>query len=361
VAELLIRTSKIIENIEKLSGYMNTNNISWSLTTKVLSGHKEILKILLKHPIIKKTHSIADSRLSNLKIIKRIAPDVVTMYIKPPAIKYVKTVLDVADISLNTSFQTIEALNEEAKKRGIVHRIIIMIEMGELREGVIREDLMDFYRRCFELNNIKVIGLGTNLGCMYGVEPTFDKLLQLTLYKQLIEAKFNRKIGLISGGSSITLPLISKNKIPKTVNHFRIGEAIFLGDSPLTGKRFRNLSLDAFEFDANIIEMEQKETAPDGVISNGNVGHAAENMMNSSEDLSYKAVLDFGVLDVNVDDINPKNPDIRFIGTTSDMTVYDIGHKRKKEYKVGSQIRFRPNYMAVARLMNSKFVSKKVI
>ena len=280
------------------------------------------------------------------------------MYIKPAAIKYVKTVIDVADISLNTSIKTIEALNSEARQRDIIHRIIIMIEMGELREGVIREDLLEFYRKCFELSNIKVIGLGTNLGCMYGVEPTFDKLLQLSLYKQLIEAKFSKKIDLISGGSSITLPLIGKNKIPKTVNHFRIGEAIFLGDSPLTGKKFRNLSTDVFEFDANIIEMEHKETAPDGIISEGNVGHAAKTV---DEEMSYKAVLDFGVLDVDIEDIIPKNPNISFIGTTSDMTVYDIGAKRNKKYKVGSQIRFKPNYMAVARLMNSKFIAKRII
>jgi len=358
LAELLVRTKKIIENIEKLSDYLNTNNIHWSLTTKVLSGHRGILEEILKLPAIKKIHSIADSRLSNLKTIKKIAPDIVTMYIKPPAIKYVKTVIDVADISLNTSFSTIGALNVEAKKRGIVHRIIIMIEMGELREGVIRKDLMEFYRKCFELSNVKVIGLGTNLGCMYGVEPTFDKLLQLSLYKQLIEAKFSKTIEFISGGSSITLPMIAKNKIPKSVNHFRIGEAIFLGDSPLNGKKFKNLSMDVFEFDANIIEMEHKETAPDGVISEGNVGHAQEM---PDEEMSYKAVLDFGVLDVNTDDITPKDKDIQFIGTTSDMTVYDLGTKRKKKFKDGSQIKFKPNYMAVARLMNSKFVTKRIV
>lgn len=358
MAELLIHTKKIVENIEKLSRYLNSHNIHWSLTTKVLSGHKGILEEILRLPAIKKAHSIADSRLSNLKMIKKIAPDIVTMYIKPPAMKYVKTVLDVADISLNTSFITIEALNKEAQKRGIVHRIIIMIEMGELREGVVRDELMEFYNKCFQLSNIKVIGLGTNLGCMYGVEPTFDKLLQLSLYKQLIEAKFSKEIELISGGSSITLPLIAKNKIPKSVNHFRIGEAVFLGDSPLTGKKFRNLSMDAFEFNANIIEMEHKENAPDGVISEGNVGHA--NAVTNDE-MSYKAVLDFGVLDVNTEDLIPKESIVKFIGTTSDMTVCNLGSKRRQQYRVGSQIKFKPNYMAVARLMSSKFITKRII
>ncbi len=361
MAELLVRTKKIVENIENLSEYLNYHNIHWSLTTKVLSGHKEILGEILHSPAIRKVHSIADSRFSNLKTIKKIAPDIVTMYIKPPAIKYVKTVLDVADISLNTSFKTIEALNNEAMKRGITHRIIIMIEMGELREGVMRDGLVDFYSRCFELPNIKVIGLGTNLGCMYGVEPTFDKLLQLSLYKQLIEAKFSKTIEFISGGSSITLPLIGKKKIPKSVNHFRIGEAIFLGDSPLNGKKFRNLSTEAFEFQANTIEIEQKDNEPDGIISEGNVGHAESIDMVSG---SFKTILDFGVVDVNPDDIIPKDKNIRFIGTSSDMTVYDLGkldRKGKSKYRLGTRIKFHPNYMAVARLMNSKFITKRIV
>jgi len=67
----VIKPQKIVENIDKLSEYLNEHKIHWSLTTKVLSGHKDILKKILSLPAIKKAHSIADSRLSNLKIIKK--------------------------------------------------------------------------------------------------------------------------------------------------------------------------------------------------------------------------------------------------------------------------------------------------
>lgn len=361
MAHLIVRTRKIIENIEKLNAFLQKHNKQWSLTVKVLSGHKKILKAILESQAIKSTHSIADSRLSNLKNIKAISPDIKTMYIKPPSLQSVKTVIDVADYSFNTSYETLEALNEEAKRRKKVHQVVIMIEMGELREGVMRDEFISFYSKSFELSHIKVVGIGTNLGCMYGVEPTFDKLVQLSLYKQLIEAKFERKIDIISGGSSITLPLITNNKIPQLVNHFRIGEAVFLGETPLTGKKFRNLSTEAFEFDASIIEMERKENQPDGIISEGNVGHAA--IIEGTEP-SYKAITDFGILDVDTNDIVPKDGNIKFIGTTSDMTVYDLGtfnRKKSQKYEVGSLIRFKPNYMAVARLMNSRFIEKKVI
>jgi len=241
MSKLVVKTKSIVSNITKLNRYLESHNTQWTLITKVLSGNKTALKKILSHLEIKNLHSIGDSRLSNLKKIKDILPNIVTMYIKPPAIQNVKSVVEYADISLNSSIETIEALNEEAKRSNKKHRIIIMIELGELREGVMREEIIDFYKKVFKLSNIKVEGIGTNLGCMYGIEPTYDKLVQLCLYKQLLEAKFNKDIALISGGSSITLPLIGKHKIPESVNHFRIGEAAFLGKSPFNNKKFRNL------------------------------------------------------------------------------------------------------------------------
>ena len=359
MAQLIIDTKKIIGNIEKLNDFLSGRGIEWSLVVKVLSGHKPTLEKILKHPSIRGVHSICDTRLSNLHTIKNIRPDIVTMYIKPPAHEYVPTVVKYADISFNTAYETIEKLNEEAGRLGKKHRVLIMIEMGE-REGILRENLVDFYKKTFELPNIHVNGIGTNLGCMYGVEPNFDKLIQLSLYKELLECKFDHEMELVSGCSSITLPLVSQGKIPRLTNHFRIGEAAFFGTSPLNNKKFRNLSTTAFEYRANIIELEKKETRPEGVISEASVGHTAA-IGNHSEE-SYKAILDFGLLDVDVNEIEPISPNVKFIGTSSDMTVYEVKmDSGRKKHRVGGQIRFRPSYMAVARLINTKYVQKKVI
>jgi predicted amino acid racemase len=359
MADLIIETKRIIKNIEKLDTYLKKNGVSWSLITKVLSGNKEVLKAIINANYDKSNiQSIGDSRLSSLKIIKSINPEIKTMYIKPPAIKYADSVVKYADVSLNSSERTILALNDAAKKHGVIHEVIVMIELGELREGILRKDLLEFYDSIFRLSNINVVGIGTNLGCMYGIEPTYDKLVQLALYKQLIEAKFDKKINLVSGGSSITLPLIGKKKIPKELNHFRIGEAAFLGKTPLTGKKYRNLSITAFEFDANLLEVYEKEVIPDGVIGEGNIGETKEIDEDKYSKSSHRGILDFGVLDVDVQTLHPKDKEVKFAGTTSDMTVYDLGDNTKNgntKYRVGNKIRFIPDYMAVARLMVSKF------
>jgi len=362
MAELIIHAKKIQDNIKYLSDYFNRHNIDWSLITKVFSGDKEFLKQVLTDEVIKNIDSIGDSRLTSLKNLKEVNPNMRTIYIKPPAKMYVEEIVQYADISLNSSFTTIKALNESAKKYNKIHQIIIMVELGELREGVKRSELMSFYEKVFQLSNIEVIGIGSNLGCMYGVEPSYDKLLQLSLYEELISAKFNRDLKYVSGGTSITLPLIENKTIPKDINHFRVGEAVFFGISPLDNEQFKELYTDTFEFRANIIELEEKKIVPEGVISDGNVGHSADFDERDINETSTKAILDFGLLDVDKDDIEAIDKDLKYVGITSDMLVVDIGTNKteegKQKFKIGDKIYFKPNYMAVARLLNSKFIDK---
>ncbi len=365
MAELIIHTEEIKNNIKILSRFFKAHHIEWSLITKVFSGDIAFLKNILTDDTIEDIGSIGDSRLTSLKNLKKVNPNMRTIYIKPPAIMYADEVVKYADISLNTSYKTIKALNTAAQKQNKIHKIIIMIELGELREGVQRDDLIDFYQKTFNLAHIEVIGLGSNLGCMYGVEPTYDKLLQLTLYKELIAEKFNKTLKYVSGGSSITLPLITQNIIPKDINHFRIGEAAFFGTSPLENKQFLNLSTNTFEFHANIIELDEKGLVPDGIINDANIGHTADYNENDISENSYKAILDFGMLDVDRQDIDSSDQTIKFVGITSDMTVIDIGSNKtpegKTKYHVGDTICLKPSYMGVARLLNSKFIDKKFV
>ncbi|MCF8260371.1 MAG: alanine racemase [Melioribacteraceae bacterium] len=361
MATLKVYSERILNNIRKLNSYLGSRDAQWSMVTKMLGGNRKVLESFLHDDSMKQIHSLADSRISNLKTIKSIRPDLVTMYIKPPAPTIAKSIVNYADISTNSSLRTIEALNAAAKAEGKIHRVVVMIEMGELREGVLRENILKFYDRIFNLSNIGVIGIGTNLGCMYGIEPTYDKLIQLNLFKQLIDAKFDQNLELVSAGSSITLPLIPKGKIPKGINHYRIGESVFLGVSPLDNKRFNGLSTTAFEFCAEVLELEKKSNVPDGRLSEASIGHTALDEFEDTEhEESYRAIVDFGVLDVDVNNLTPKDKDVEFFGTTSDMTVYDLGQKKNLS-RVGGQLKFVPNYMAAARLLNSKYVSIEVI
>jgi predicted amino acid racemase len=154
-----------------------------------------------------------------------------------------------------------------------------------------------------------------------------------------------------------------ENKIlPPEINHFRIGEAAFFGVTPLTNEKFKNLNTDTFEFTANIIELDEKKIVPDGIISDASIGHTADFDPSQIHKTSNKAILDFGILDVDKEDIDSLDKEISFVGNTSDMLVVDLGENKTKrgtqKYHIGDKMRFTPNYMGVARLLNSKFIEK---
>lgn len=355
MAFITLNIEKLKSNFEYLNKLFKEKNIKWSVVTKILCGNKEYIQELLKFDI----SQVCDSRVSNLKIIKQINPNIETIYIKPPAKRAIKSVVQYADISMNTDIETIKLLSEEAQKQKKIHKIIIMIELGELREGVMREDLIDFYRSVFNFNGIEVVGIGANLSCLYGILPSHDKLIQLSLYEQLIEAKFNKNIEYVSGGSSVTIPLIFQNLLPRGINHFRIGESLFLGTDVYNNTALKNMETDVFVLYAEIIELIEKPRLPDGEMGTNVEGHSSAFDEKLSGKTSYRAIIDIGLLDVDDKHITPVNKGCSIVGGSSDMFVLDL-FENTNNYKVGDLLEFNLDYMGTLRILNSKYIEKRI-
>lgn len=355
MAFITLSRSKLRSNFDFLDRLFKERGIHWSVVSKLLCGNQLYLTELLDLCI----RQVCDSRISNLRMIKRINPEIETVYIKPPARRAVKGIVQYADISMNTEYDTIRLLSAEARAQNKTHKIIIMIEMGELREGIMREDLMAFYSRVFDLPNIEVVGIGTNLSCLYGVLPNQDKLIQLSLYEQLIEARFDRKIAYVSGGSSVTIPLILKNLLPQGINHFRVGESLFLGTDVYNNTRLGNMETDVFQLYSEIIELMEKPKVPMGEFGTNVEGDTPDFDEALSGKTSYRAIIDIGLLDVDRNRLIPLDEDISIVGGSSDMFVIDL-FENKRNYKVGDLIEFRLDYMGVLRILNSKYIEKKV-
>lgn len=355
MAYITLDTTKLKANYNYLTKLFKENNIQWSIVTKVLCGHKNYLEEALKLGVTQ----FCDSRVSNLKNIKAIAPQAETIYIKPPPKRSIPEIVKYADISFNTEIKTIKLLSEEAQKQSKTHKVIIMIEMGELREGVLQDEFIDFYEQVFKLPNIDVVGIGTNLNCLYGILPSHDKLIQLCLYKQLIEVKFNRKIPLVSGGSSVTIPLIFQNLMPKGINHFRIGETLFLGTDVYNDRPLEGMANHVFNLHAEIIELNEKRTVPVGETGKNLTGNVIEFKEDDMTETSNRALIDLGLLDIEDNHIKPKNRTLEFVGATSDMLVVDLG-ENEENYKVGDLLEFEMDYMGLLRVMNSKYIEKRI-
>ncbi len=356
MAFIELHTKKLKHNFDFLNKLFSASNIQWGIVTKLLCGNPDFIKEVSRLGC----QQMMDSRVSNLQTIKKINPEIETIYIKPPAKRALKSIVKYADISFNTELATIKLLSEEAGKQNKVHKVIIMIEMGDLREGVMGDDLMDFYGKIFNLPNIKVVGIGANLNCLNGIMPSEDKLIQLSLYSQLIQTRFNKNIPLVSGGSSVTVPLIFKHLVPKGVNHFRIGETLFFGKDLFSDKLVPGMQRDVFMVFAEIIELNEKPLVPSGEIGTNVAGEVKVFDEEDYGKTTYRAILDIGLLDIDIKNLEPVDKGVAFQGASSDMIVLDLG-VRKPKYKVGDLVAFRVNYMGTLSILNSDYISKKVV
>lgn len=357
MAFITLSKSSLKHNYEFLQKLFGENNIEWAPVLKMFCGNEKYLEYLLSLG----PEQVCDARLGNLKTIKKLAPHKETIYIKPPAKKIIPDIVKYADVSFNTEFITIKWLSKEAVKQNKTHRVIIMIELGDLREGIMGEHLIDFYKRVFKLPNIKVVGIGSNLNCLSGVMPSKDKLIQLSLYEQLIEAKFGKKIIGVSGGSSVMVPLLMKGLVPKGVNHFRIGETLFFGIDLFENKTIEGMHDDVFLLHSEIIEITEKPAIPYGELEANPSGDVFEIDENEYGKLQKRAILDIGLLDISkIDYLFPLDSDLSFIGASSDMLVLNVTDTQK-EYKVGDIVTFKMSYMGALGVMNSNYIEKRLI
>lgn len=352
---VLISLDALRENLETIGNWMDAHGASWTVVTKVLCGHQDTLKALQAMGV----RSMGDSRLENLQAIERIVPDFESWYLRIPNLSSVSDVVRLTDVSLNSEIRIIEAINEEAHRRDTMHGIVIMIELGDLREGILPGSLIDFYQHVFHLSNIEVKGIGANLGCLAGAIPTVDQFMQLVLYRELLELKFEHPLRLISAGSSAVLPLLLDKLLPKPINHFRIGEAIFLGTDLIHGGILPGLRGDAIVLEAEIAEIKEKSLVPLAETTSMTPFISEVSEDHAPGQRGFRALVSVGNLDTDISGLTPVNPRYSVAGASSDITVVNIGDDADG-LKVGDTIKFSPNYAAFLRLMDGRYMKKEV-
>ena len=356
---VIINLEALQHNLKKINSLVDRHQASWSVVTKALCGHEDTIRALQRMGV----RAVADSRLDNLDAINRAAPGLEKWYLRLPHLSVVPDVVELADVSLNSEIEVISALSREAQRRGKIHHIMIMIELGDLREGILPGTLVKFYKNIFDLPNVQVLGLGAQVGCLSGTVPNIDQIAQLLLYRELLELKFDHRLPMISAGSSIALSMILDGQLPRGVNHFRIGEALFLGSDLYHGGTLAGLRDDIVCLEAEIAEIKEKSLVPLGesvspTFDNTAPDPAAETPPTPGQ-RGYRALVTVGEIDTDVHGLTPLDPKHQIAGASSDITVVNLGDDAGG-LAVGDSIRFRPNYSAFVRLMNDPYIRKEL-
>ncbi len=354
-----INIEALHHNLQMISGLMARQGAHWSVVTKCLCGHEETLRALW----VMGVRSMCDSRLDNLSAIQRAAPGMEKWYLRLPHLSVADEIVSLADISLNTEIEVIRALGEAAKRQSKIHNIIIMIELGDLREGILPSSLVGFYEQVFNMPAIQVVGIGAQLGCLAGSIPNVDQVAQLILYRELLELKFHHKLQFISAGSSIFLPLLYQGRLPRSLNHFRIGEALFLGTDLVSGGRLEGLRDDVVILEAEVAEIKEKNLVPLCEVGASTPFHGISPCPpegHSPGKRGYRALVTVGEIDTDVAGLTPLNPSFQIAGASSDITVVNIG-ENKEQVQLGGTIKFKCSYSSFVRLMNDSYISKRVV
>ena len=303
---------------------------------------------------------IAVSRAMHLEKIKKELPDIETLLLRIPSPSDMEDVARFADLSLNSDKDALTALNEKAAEVGTHPGVILMLDVGDLREGVDNiPDLVEmatFVER--DLPNLRLRGVGTNHACLNGVLPTYENLSFLVEGAKKVEEAIGRKLDYISGGSSINTLLLKNgiNEMPPEVNHLRLGGIIA---NPINIRINRNLSFDGMREDsvsitAEIVEIHEKNSAPENSSAKNWAGEAIKFV---DKGRRKRAILALGSQDIgNYTNLMPCDEGIEVVGGSSDHTIIDVTDSNK-EWHWGDRITFKVRYAAMLYSFSGKHIN----
>lgn len=300
---------------------------------------------------------IASSRLEQIEDAIDAGIEKPMMLIRVPMLSEVKDVIRLADISLNSDFEVIKALNEEAKRQGKLHKVILMADLGDLREGFWDKDELVEIAEYIEnrMINIQLVGIGTNLGCYGSIAPTAEKLQELVDLAERIEKKLDRELEYISGGATSSLMRVWDKDIPKRINLLRVGEGILLARDldVFYGYDVSELYQDVFRLKAEVIEVKTKPSYPVGTIAVDAFGHTPEYV---DRGMRKRVLLGMGKVDYGDPcELIPLEEGIEVLGASSDHTIIDV-EDAERDYKIGDIMTFDVCYATIVYLTNCRNV-----
>jgi predicted amino acid racemase len=344
---LEIELDKIVHNVRELTALYASKGIGVTAVTKGVCGSPEIASALLRSGI----SSLGDSRIANIRRMREAGLNAQFVLIRSPMPSEVEQVVELADVSLNTEISVIRLLARRAARRGKIHRVILMIELGDLREGILPPDIEPIVEETIGLEGIELIGIGTNLACFGGIRPTEAKMQELSSIADNIQQEYRINLKVISGGNSANYQWFVSTPGVGLINHLRIGEAILLGCDTLTRKRIPNLYTDAFTLVAEVIELKTKPARPYGEVAQDAFGRVP---VFEGKGNMERAILALGRQDVDGSAIKPRmKADV--LGASSDHLILDVSGLG---LEVGVEVRFDVGCSALLRAMTSPYVER---
>lgn len=348
---LEIDLDKVTANAERVVAKCREKKIEVLGVTKGFSAMHQIVGAMLAGGI----EGLADARMENIvELRKQNFQNPITL-LRIPRLSNVGNVVQYADTSINSEVAVIQALAAAARQRGKRHNIILMVDVGDLREGVLQEHVLDTVRQIGDFSGVNFIGIGTNMGCFGGILPSVNNLGILAELGLAVECQLGHKMEIISGGGTSSLLLVERDLIPSGINQLRIGEGILLGTDTTNNRNIPWLYQDAFRLSAEVIEVKDKPSVPIGEVGRDAFGNKPQFI---DVGLRKRAILALGKQDVYIEGLYPLEEKLVILGASSDHTIVDVT-EAGKEIKVGDELIFGLTYPGLLSASDSRYVEKR--
>jgi ornithine racemase len=349
---LEIDLDKIFHNATTLVRRLRSRGIGVTGITKACLGDPKFAETLLAAGV----SGLGDSRIENIDRMRRAGIAAHITLIRSPMLSQTDQVVEMADASHNSELDVIEALSRSAVKLGRRHAVVLMVELGDLREGIMPVDLETIARRTMSFPQIDLCGIGTNLACFNGATPDSVNMGKLSRLADFLDRIFCSTAGslgrVVSGGNSSNLHwAFNENGIGR-INNLRLGESILMGADPLHDAPIEGLYTDAVTLFAEVIEAKIKPRQPWGTLAHSTF---ARPHRSSHQGTDVQLIVALGQQDIDPDGlIAPRG--FQVMGASSDHLIV-----RTAEHSTGtgSEIPFHLNYSALLRAATSPFVTKR--
>ncbi len=350
---LEIYPQRIAENARAILKLCHGHGIQVAAVTKVTCAHPAVARALAEAG----ADMLADSRLENLQALRRMGFTLPLMLLRIPAPSQAADVVRWSDVSLNSSVATLRLLSQAAAFHGVRHQVIFMVDLGDLREGIWPNRVVDALREAAELPALDLLGLGCNLACYGGVIPTTAKMQQLIDLRAACRAATGLELPVLCGGNSANLPLLAAGGMPPEINLLRIGETLLLGCSVIDRSPWPGARQDAFRVVGEVVELERKPSVPLGERGQDAFGGTPEFV---DRGVRKRAICNLGRQDVVVDNLTPEDPGIIVLGGSSDHLLLDV-EEAQQDVALGAELGFYPGYGALLAASTSAYVQKVVV
>jgi predicted amino acid racemase len=201
---------------------------------------------------------------------------------------------------------------------------------------------------------LELWGIGTNLTCFGGILADEENLGCLTDIAAALRRSLDTPLPIVSGGNSSSIGLLLDGRMPKGVNHLRLGEAVLLGNDTAKCAPLPGLYTDVFCLSAELVEVKTKPSRPIGTAGANAFG---EPVHFEDEGEQLRGILAIGRQDTNAEGLKPLDAGVRILGASSDHLIVDLT-QAKTEYRVGDILSFLPDYGALLKAYTSAYVIK---